>query len=281
VNKTLGFLFGGKMKIYRPKLCECAAHCGMEVKPGRRFVYQHHCIGKHPSKKTIRKRSKSQKIAQNKKETKEKRSKSMLLLWQDPEYSNKTLKSQKEAQSLPEYIEKISKIQIKLWQDPKHIEKMCKANSIAQNRPEVKERNSQSNKITQNLPEVKKKRSESAKKMWQDPEHAKKMWEAFAILPNKPETFLINFLDNFYPNEWKYTGNFSFIVGGKSPDFVNEERKLIIEHYGTYWHRNDNPQDRIDIFTPFGYRTLIIWEHELKDFKTLRRKIFNFVENGI
>ena len=86
-------------------------------------------------------------------------------------------------------------------------------------------------------------------------------------------------LNGLYPGEWKYVGNGQVIIAGKCPDFVNVNgQKKIIELFGDYWHKGQNPQDRMDLFTPFGYDILVVWEKELKDFKSLRRKIFDFAE---
>jgi len=61
------------------------------------------------------------------------------------------------------------------------------------------------------------------------------------------------------------------------PDFINiNGQKKIIELYGDYWHRNDDPQDRIDLFAKYGYQTLIIWEHELKNEVELKDKLQEF-----
>lgn len=110
-----------------------------------------------------------------------------------------------------------------------------------------------------------------------DPEYTKMMGTAWRVKPNKPETFLLNLLNELYPGEWKYTGDFSFVINGKSPDFVNcNGKKLCIELFGNYWHRNDNPDDRAKVFEPFGYKILVIWEHELKDIEQLKEKLEGF-----
>uniref|UniRef100_A0A6M3MG28 DUF559 domain-containing protein n=1 Tax=viral metagenome TaxID=1070528 RepID=A0A6M3MG28_9ZZZZ len=227
--------------------------------------------------------SKSQIIAQNRPEIREKKSKSGTITQNRPEVIEKRSKSEKIAQNRPETIERHSKsgkiTQTKLWQDPEYREKQIRTQIIAQNRPEVKERY----RISNAKPEVKKKRSDSAKIKWQDPEYREKqllaMSKGLGLLPNKPETFLINFLDQLYPNEWKYTGDYSFLIDGKNPDFVNiNGQKKCIEHYGTFWHKDHDPQDRINLFKSYGWDCLVIWEHELKDFKSLRRKIFDFAE---
>ena len=114
--------------------------------------------------------------------------------------------------------------------------------------------------------------------LWRDPKYIKKMAKALRITPNKPETFMINLLNDLYPGEWKFTGDFSFMINGKCPDFVNcNGQKKCIEIFGNYWHKGEDPQDRIDMFNPFGYETLVIWEHELKDVDSVVKRIHDFM----
>ena len=123
--------------------------------------------------------------------------------------------------------------------------------------------------------------SESTKRLWLDIGFKSKMLNAmmggWAIRPNKPETKLFNLLESIQTGDWKYVGDGSFIIAGKNPDFVNVNgKKLIIELFGNYWHRGQNPQDRINIFKPFGFRTLVVWEHELKSEPELVERICEF-----
>jgi G:T-mismatch repair DNA endonuclease (very short patch repair protein) len=122
--------------------------------------------------------------------------------------------------------------------------------------------------------------SQLMQEMWKDPNHVKKMAKALHVTPNKPETVVMNILNDLYPNEWKFTGDFTFMINGKCPDFVNVNgQKKIIEVWGDYWHKGENPEDRANIFKPFGYRTLIIWEHELSDMAILEQKLEAFCSN--
>lgn len=114
-------------------------------------------------------------------------------------------------------------------------------------------------------------------KVWQDPNFVRKQMKASHVKQNKAEKKLDNILQQLIPAEYKFVGDGEFILAGKCPDFLNVNgQKKLIELYGDYWHRNDNPQDRIDYFKPYGYSTLVIWEHELKDEKSLSNKITNF-----
>ena len=119
--------------------------------------------------------------------------------------------------------------------------------------------------------------SKAKKKNWQDPEFCKMMGIAWGVKPNKLETRMLNLLNDLFPNEWKYTGDFSFIINGKCPDFTNcNGKKKLIEVFGNYWHKGENPKDRAKIFKPFGYETLVIWEKEFQDMKRVIKKIENF-----
>jgi len=122
--------------------------------------------------------------------------------------------------------------------------------------------------------------SDSAANLWKDQQYVKRQRVSRALRPNKPEKLILELLDSMCPNEWKYTGDFSFTINGKNPDFVNcNGQKKIIELFGDYWHQGDNPQDRIDAFKPFGYETLVIWESELKDIDAVTRRIKLFCED--
>ena len=112
---------------------------------------------------------------------------------------------------------------------------------------------------------------------WQDPAYVEKICAARAIKPNKPETVILDMLNKMYPGEYKYTGDFSFMINGKNPDFVNcNGQKKCIELFGDYFHKGQDPEDRKEIFKPFGYDTLVIWEHELKKKSLLKLKIHRF-----
>lgn len=67
------------------------------------------------------------------------------------------------------------------------------------------------------------------------------------------------------------------MINGKNPDFTNcNGKKKLIELFGDYWHKGEDPQDRINIFKKFGYDTLVIWESELKDINKVKNKVIKF-----
>ncbi len=121
-----------------------------------------------------------------------------------------------------------------------------------------------------------KKMIESLKLKWENPEFREKMLIALSKgclrRPTKPEQKLKEILDKYFPGEFGYNGDFSLhtLLIGLVPDFINlNGKKLLIEVFGDYWHtkriRNwhATEQGRKDIYSQLGYKTLIIWEHEL------------------
>lgn len=82
--------------------------------------------------------------------------------------------------------------------------------------------------------------------------------------PNKPETRMLEILNQYYPNTWKYVGDGKVIIGSYNPDFIRiDGKKQLIEIFGDYWHRDTNPQDKIDFYAEVGFATLVFWEHEV------------------
>jgi G:T-mismatch repair DNA endonuclease (very short patch repair protein) len=144
------------------------------------------------------------------------------------------------------------------------------------------------------LQKTKSKLSEATVRQWKDPICAEKMMtkslEAnLTIRPNKLEEQVIKIL-KLLSSGIKYVGDGShWILGtGKNPDFVNEEKKQIIEVYGCYWHcckkcghpnrnkRRQKDASRINNFKDLGYSVLIIWEHELREQKIVAKKIMGY-----
>jgi G:T-mismatch repair DNA endonuclease (very short patch repair protein) len=124
------------------------------------------------------------------------------------------------------------------------------------------------------------------KKKFNDPEYIKKHAQSLNIKPNKQEIYLSSILGN----NFKYIGDFSFWIDGKNPDFINEDKKLVIDFFGDHWHgekwrqkhhndlstNEEHELQRIEHFEKNGYHCLVIWEHELKDIEKVKEKINEF-----
>jgi len=159
---------------------------------------------------------------------------------------------------------------------------------IRANNPEFKERRAA--KLRGRTKENHEGRKQQALKMMgignpmTNPEYLKKALSSAnrsnTVHPNKCESKLLFLLDTEYPGQWKFVGDGQLIIAGKCPDFSNiNGKKALIELYGDYWHKGENPQDRIDVFAPYGYKTLILWERELKDICLAKSIIEGFVDS--
>lgn len=288
------------MKLLRRKYCECG--CGKVVNKGRRFIRYHYKSfwNKGLTKETdIRVKRCAEGIS---------RANKGLLPWNTglTKFTDERLKI------MGEKVSKHNKGIIpwstgltKYTDDRLRIigEKVSKARKghIAWNRGLTKENNeslkiiSDKNrnykhteeavekiKLAWQRPDYVAKHRETMKTHWKDPKFVKKQIEARDMRPNKPELFILGVLNEVYPNEWKYTGDFSFMIGGKNPDFANVNgQKKLIEHFGIYYHRGEDPQERINHFKKWGFDTLVVWENELKNKNRLKVRFINFHEKGI
>lgn len=189
-----------------------------------------------------------------------------------PDFSAKQTEILVSCHNNPEMMRRMSESLKKIWQDPSR-------------RAEVSKRS----KEMWLDPKYKAKMVKKQKRWWErmdNPEviqRRKKMMAGMNLRPNKPETIILNILDDLYPNEWKYTGDGQIIIGGLNPDFINVNgQKLIIECFGDYWHTQKlKPyrvnEGRVKVYASYGYKTLIIWERETKDLDALKHKISSFV----
>jgi G:T-mismatch repair DNA endonuclease (very short patch repair protein) len=77
-------------------------------------------------------------------------------------------------------------------------------------------------------------------------------------------------------SSFEFVGDGSFKIANLKPDFVNKTRKIVVELYGNYWHK-DEPLEktirRVRRFENEGWRVVIIWEDEVHDPIKLRRKL--------
>lgn len=148
------------------------------------------------------------------------------------------------------------------------------------------------------VPEVKKKYLSIMAVVNKDPERNRKLSEtehwwtdkvmkANDVKPNKKEIIFYQILQQNFPDEWKYTGDGQVIIGGCCPDYTNcNGKKQLIEMFGDYWHspekiKNDptrSEEFRKTHFAKFGFKTLIIWEHELKNPEQVIQKVKEFSE---
>lgn len=118
--------------------------------------------------------------------------------------------------------------------------------------------------------------SRSMKKLWSTNRYVQMQMKARGVAPNKAELLLLSILNQYFPNQWRYVGDGQLIISAKCPDFVHIDRKLLIELFGDYWHDESEIGPRTKIFEVHGYRTLILWEHELQVPSIIVNKVVEF-----
>jgi very-short-patch-repair endonuclease len=133
------------------------------------------------------------------------------------------------------------------------------------------------------------------RKIWSDPnsiynskEYREKILrnslKALLKRPTKLEQKFIEFF-NRYSLPFNYCGNGSLIIGGKNPDFVeNNGRKICLEVTNKIFREkilqktpNKYEQERISHFVKYGWKCLVLWEDELNDKEKLVSNIKNFI----
>jgi len=123
------------------------------------------------------------------------------------------------------------------------------------------------------------------RRKWQNKEFREKqikaMMKGMIIKPNKPEKIMINLIkENNLP--FNYVGDGQVIIDGFNPDFLSKNPKQIIELFGDYWHKKrpgilERDKRRLKTYKKYGYETLVIWEHELKNPNLVLNKIKRFI----
>lgn len=130
---------------------------------------------------------------------------------------------------------------------------------------------------------VRKQISKRLKKQWKDTKFVKKVQQSLNSKPNGPEKILLTIFQNLNLN-YRFTGDFSFMIDGKNPDFTNEKEKKVIDFFGDWWHgekflgipKEEHEEERINHFEKNGYKCLVIWEEELKNINNVINKIISF-----
>lgn len=118
--------------------------------------------------------------------------------------------------------------------------------------------------LAQRKPEAREKRRRIALANWRKPEFIKHWQDGQNRKPSNLELMLGAILEQYFPGQWRYTGDFNFWIGRKNPDFKRNGHKQIIELFGDYWHRGEKPDELVQYYRQHGFDCLVIWEHELE-----------------
>jgi very-short-patch-repair endonuclease len=114
--------------------------------------------------------------------------------------------------------------------------------------------------------------SKTHEKLWEDPSYAKKVLRR--RIPSYPEKLFSELCPEF-----RFVGDGNLIIGGKNPDFVHiNDRHKLVEIWGEFFHKGQNPHDRIDFFKARGFQCLVIWAGELKDRVRVLDRVLDFTK---
>jgi len=133
----------------------------------------------------------------------------------------------------------------------------------------------------QENPEAGRQHGERMKEVWTRPEYIQAVITASNRRPNKEEMVLGAIIEEIYPGEFAYNGDYSLgvVLNRYIPDFVNVNgKKQVIEFFGAYWHQKEGrgEQETVDKYKQLGWDCLVIWDYELANVSVLKDKLKAF-----
>lgn len=122
------------------------------------------------------------------------------------------------------------------------------------------------NKGKQHSKKTIEKLSKKTAENWQDPKLRKRMLSNRGnnVTPTQPEKKIIRLkIANL-----DFVGRYDFWLRlpngkNKNPDFKIRNKNKLIEVFGDYWHKDDDPQELISQYAQIGYDCLVLWESEI------------------
>ena len=192
-------------------------------------------------------------------EYREKMSRAIKALWEDPEYREKCSKTR----SRPEIREMRSRAAKDRWKDPEYREKMSKS---MWKDPEYRENMSKMSKSMWEDPEHRENMSQAQKTIWKDPEHREKMSEAMKGSCQSPTSIEITMAKELKAQGIDFEQEYP--IDGFRIDFALPEIKLAVECDGDYWHSlpgiKEKDKRRDKVLSKLGWTTLRFTETEIK-----------------
>ena len=99
------------------------------------------------------------------------------------------------------------------------------------------------------------------KRQWQNIEYRHKVLDRRG--KSKPEERFESICKK-HGLRYSFVGNGALMVGRMIPDFVHESKNKIIEIWGEFFHKGQDPKKRINRLREFGYDALVLWASELR-----------------
>ena len=116
----------------------------------------------------------------------------------------------------------------------------------------------------------------TTKQLWQNPEYREKVikntLKSLFIRPTSLEKRMINIIQK-YNLPYKYTGDGSFLIGWKNPDFINTNgKKICVEvrpkcmcHIWNKCSPNEYEKKQKEHYSKYGWKCIVVWEEELNE----------------
>ena len=89
----------------------------------------------------------------------------------------------------------------------------------------------------------------------------------FRFKPNQTELNIFEFLDDSFPGKFIYNGG-QLMICGKVPDFYCAKYHAILEYIGRKdfpKHKPEVLENREKLFSKFGFRTIYLYQENLRD----------------
>lgn len=110
---------------------------------------------------------------------------------------------------------------------------------------------------------TRKRKSDAFKKMLiEHPEIQEHRLKALFKRPTSLEKEMMSLISE-YQLPYRYVGNGKVWIGGKNPDFINEDTKTVIEVGNVFHHQGDYTPNRIKHFADYGWRAYVFIANKL------------------
>ena len=105
----------------------------------------------------------------------------------------------------------------------------------------------------------------------------------FRFKPNQTELKLLEFLEDRLPGKFVFNGG-QLMICGKVSDFYCAQHHAILEYIGRQDFPKHSPEaleEREKLFKKFGFKTLYIYQEDLKDEDKLYMDILLFIHYNL
>jgi hypothetical protein len=83
---------------------------------------------------------------------------------------------------------------------------------------------------------------------------------------NEEERSFSEFLDFYFPGQFRFNLDNSFKIGTLIPDFISTTgKKLVIDYFGSQYHIPGEEGKRLPYLKEHGYEGLVIWDWEFRE----------------